>query len=142
MKLTEKKIQNFSASDYVKYRTEIKDFYNSRQARLKRLRERQKKFGNLFSQLSEYLTLKIKQVYYDINSRCYNSNCDNYSRYGGRGIKNFISKEDIVMLWFRDKAYLMQIPSIDRIDNDGNYEVDNCQFIELSENILKNSKKV
>lgn len=31
----------------------------------------------------------------------------------------------------------MKRPSIDRIDNDGNYEISNCQFIEFVENRRK-----
>ena len=55
----------------------------------------------------------------------------------GRGIKNFLNKEQIKYLWFRDKAYKMQHPSLDRKNNDGNYELDNCQIIELNQNAKK-----
>ena len=51
-----------------------------------------------------------------------------------RDIKCIISKEEIKELWFRDKAYLMEKPSIDRIDPLGYYTKYNCRFIELSEN--------
>ena len=32
----------------------------------------------------------------------------------------------------------MKRPSIDRINNDGHYELSNCRFIEASENIKRN----
>lgn len=63
-------------------------------------------------------------------SRC----SDRKGRYFKRGIKCFLSFEEGKMLWFRDKAYLLKKPSIDRIDNNGNYEFNNCRFIEFSDN--------
>lgn len=39
--------------------------------------------------------------------------------------------EDFKFLWFRDRAYLMKKPSIDRINSNGHYELNNCRFIEL-----------
>jgi hypothetical protein len=63
-------------------------------------------------------------------ARCNNKN----DRYGKRGIKCFLTPEEIKIIWFRDKAHLLKRPSIDRIDNNGNYTFDNCRFIELSEN--------
>jgi hypothetical protein len=54
--------------------------------------------------------------------------------YAIKGIKNLLTCEDVKFLWFRDKAYLMKKPSIDRINTKGNYEIRNCRFIELSEN--------
>ena len=41
---------------------------------------------------------------------------------------------DFKTLWFRDKAYSMECPSIDRIDNNGHYSIDNCRYIEMAEN--------
>ncbi len=51
-----------------------------------------------------------------------------------KGIKNFLTTKDLKALWFRDKAYLMKRPSIDRKNNDGHYTLENCRYIELSEN--------
>lgn len=76
-----------------------------------------------------------------IKQRCENPNTKRYHRYGGRGIKNLISREDISFLWDRDNASSLKIPSIDRINNDGDYVLDNCQIIEKWCNASKEMKK-
>lgn len=78
-----------------------------------------------------------EKTYSYINSRC--SSKKNF--YWKNGIKSMISKEDLKRLWFRDKAYLMKRPSIDRIDRSGNYEFSNCRYIELSENRINRRGK-
>lgn len=84
-----------------------------------------------------YKKFPWKLVLLNIKSRCYNSNNKFYKNYGGRGIKCLITDNELKELWFRDKAYLMKRPSIDRIDNDGDYTYKNCQFIEKSQNSKK-----
>ena len=59
---------------------------------------------------------------------------DKADKYFKKSIKNFLTLEDIKKLWFRDYAWLLNKPSIDRINNKGNYIFNNCRFIELSEN--------
>lgn len=83
-----------------------------------------------------------KIVLQRIIRRCTNKNGHNYKYYGGRGIKCLITEEELKKLWFRDKAYLLKKPSIDRIDNDGHYEYNNCQFIEQNENSKKANNKI
>jgi len=73
--------------------------------------------------------------YQSVQARCTNPKNKCYKYYGGRGIKNLMISNDFKKLWFRDKAYLMKRPSIDRIDNNGNYVLKNCRFIEMSKNI-------
>ena len=60
-----------------------------------------------------------------------------YKYYGGKGIKCLITSEEIKELWFRDKAYLLKKPSINRKNSKGHYTKKNCEFIELSENSKK-----
>lgn len=78
--------------------------------------------------------------YKQITRRCNNPTDIDYPRYGGRGIKCLITENDIKGLWFRDKAYEMKMPSLDRKDNDGHYTVENCQFIEHGLNANKDKK--
>jgi hypothetical protein len=81
------------------------------------------------------------RIFSDIKQRCNNPNIAQYKDYGGRGIKCLITPKELKELWFRDKAYDMEQPSIDRIDNDGNYTFENCQFLELVDNIKKDKNK-
>ena len=60
--------------------------------------------------------------------------CKHHPSYCRRGIKCFLTEDQVKYLWFRDKAYEMKRPSIDRINGHGNYEMSNCRFRELSEN--------
>jgi hypothetical protein len=76
-----------------------------------------------------------------IKQRCNNPNQPCFKYYGGRGIKCLISLDELKQVWFRDKAYEMKHPSIDRINNDGNYEFNNCRFIELSENSIERNSR-
>jgi len=73
--------------------------------------------------------------------RCNNPNNKMYKYYGGKGVKFLMTMEDFKKLWFRDKAYLMKSPTIDRINNNGHYEVVNCEYVERSKNSGKESGK-
>lgn len=73
----------------------------------------------------------------DIKNRCTSSFNKRYKNYGGRGIQCRITGEDLEYMWFRDKAYNMKDPTLDRIDNNGHYELKNCRFLERSENSTK-----
>lgn len=70
-------------------------------------------------------------------TRCLNTNSRCFHRYGARGIKFLLTHEEIKCLWFRDMASKLKNPSLDRINNDGNYEFHNCRFIEKSLNSTK-----
>lgn len=57
-----------------------------------------------------------------------------------RGIKNYLTKEDAKFLWFRDKAYKMIKPSIDRKNPKKHYTLSNCRFLEFRVNASGNLK--
>lgn len=82
-----------------------------------------------------------KKTLCGIKQRCLNKKSASYYRYGGRGIKVNITADELKVLWFRDKAYLMDTPSIHRIDNDGNYEFGNCMYVERDDNVRLIPKK-
>lgn len=89
------------------------------------------------SYLNQKINFPWKAHYKSAYARCNNPNHRGYKYYGGRGIQLKMTIEEFKFLWFRDKAYLLKEPSIDRIDSNKNYEISNCKFIELKENQLK-----
>jgi len=78
--------------------------------------------------------------YHSAKARCTNPSVEKYPRYGGRGIQFLLTQKETEILWKRDNADEMKCPSIDRIDNDGDYCFDNCHFIEHAENSRKARK--
>ena len=56
-----------------------------------------------------------------------------YTTYCGR-VENKITVEELEVLWHRDRAADMLVPSIDRKNPDGHYTFDNCRYLELAEN--------
>lgn len=80
--------------------------------------------------------------YRNAQQRCQNPNYDYYEHYGGRGIQLLMIPNEFKLLWFRDKAYNMKKPSIDRINNNGNYTIENCRYIEVSENIAERNRRL
>ena len=109
------------------YTKEQKKIYNQKYAKINRacFKERLQRWRKQFPWLT---------ALHGIHDRINNKNNPEYHRYGGRGIKCYLTKDEIKELWFRDKAYEMKIPTIDRINNDGNYEFKNCRFLEKSKN--------
>ena len=81
--------------------------------------------------MEHYLT----RCFYNIKKRCYDKNYKAYPRYGGRGITTtFISSVEFkewVLEYLGEKP--TPLHSIDRIDNDGNYEPGNLRWLSLAE---------
>lgn len=78
-------------------------------------------------------------IYANIKYRCYNPNCQVFENWGGRGIvmcQEWFDDFTLFYDWSIENGYQFGL-TIDRIDNDGNYEPDNCQWITRSENTAK-----
>lgn len=64
---------------------------------------------------------------YEAKSRCNGI----YKKYG---VHFDLTRDDLEFLWERDKARYLMKPSLDRIDTCGNYNINNCRFIEDVDN--------
>lgn len=83
---------------------------------------------------------EIMKSWSEVLSRIKDRCKDKSKPYHKKGIKTYLTKENLKYLWFRDKAYLMERPSIDRLDSQNNYTLENCRYIELSENVGKDCR--
>ena len=76
---------------------------------------------------------RLYRIYYGMMSRCNNHKYDAYKHYGARGIKvckewsdSFYVFQDWALTHGYDDAL-----TIDRINNDGNYEPLNCRWVDM-----------
>lgn len=71
-----------------------------------------------------------------MKNRCFNPKCKAFKDYGGRGITvcdEWVSDPDSFVEWALSNGYEYGL-AIDRIDNDGNYEPNNCRWVTAAEN--------
>lgn len=86
---------------------------------------------------------RLRAIWKGIKSRCFNKNRKNFMDYGGRGItlcKEWREDFKAFYEWSIANGYSDEL-SLDRIDNDGDYEPSNCRWAtpkEQSNNTRRN----
>ena len=79
---------------------------------------------------------KLKSVFYDMVSRCYNKNNKGYKWYGAKGVKvcdEWLNNPKAFDEWALNSGYQEGL-TIDRIDSDKDYSPENCRWLTLEEN--------
>lgn len=93
---------------------------------------------------------RFYKIWKNIKTRCNNTKSLDYKNYGGRGISicnrwlNFLNfKADMYTAYlYHVKLYGYKNTSINRINNNGNYELSNCQWSTWEEQVGNTRKNV
>lgn len=86
----------------------------------------------------QWTNSRIASIFSEMKRRCYNSACDDYYRYGGRGIKicdEWLNNPEKFEEWSLCNGYNEDL-TIDRKNNDNDYCPENCRWV----SVVVNSK--
>lgn len=93
---------------------------------------RAKSMSNKFTTHGKSKT-RLYGIYKGMKQRCLNKNNPAYHYYGGKGVsiyKEWLSDFELFYKWSYNNGYKDGL-SIDRINPNGNYEPDNCRWVEV-----------
>jgi hypothetical protein len=86
--------------------------------------------------------VRLYRIWNGMKARCLIKNHPQYHRYGGRAIRIcrlWLNNYMAFKTWALSHGYQENL-TIDRINNNGNYTPENCQWITKSENTRKSNK--
>jgi len=133
------KRKEYARKQYLKNK-ELPEFIQKRKEYRKKTNERRCEYNqewrdNNREKYNTYHRKYNKADGYRVSWRGAKSRCVNKgSWYWKNKIRFLLSIAETKKLWERDNGRLMMYPELDRINPRGNYEYNNCRFIERQEN--------
>lgn len=110
---------------------QIKNLKKCKKYRQEHYQEIKKDQKEYYKNYRKTLRGYITQLLGSIKARCTNPNCRDYKNYGGREIKCKFTTNDLFS-WIVSNNIEPRGKDIHRIDNDGNYTLENIEFMDRS----------